>query len=225
MSTTACQRFCKSISGLTLRNTRHSVTLRPSQRYALPIAIDTSAERRSPPGFSRFSGPNTWLALGCVPPRLKAFFLLLWALLRRPAARAVPRAERTGSRLSRETTMRTACRRSPSASERELTEFGRCIACGLCDRGEATRIAAVGRRLPRRDVACSRRLAQHAGLPARPRELRLTCPTKFSPKRSASARRASRCDASPASCEKKRSELERSCRRRRCARRRSRLPR
>jgi len=76
-----------------------------------------------------------------VPPRIKAILLLAWALLRTVLRRFFGRRP-DGIGLFRENY--DADRLPPvSAGEREeLSEFGRCIACGLCDRGEGARIAA-----------------------------------------------------------------------------------
>jgi len=80
-----------------------------------------------------------------VPPRLKAILLLAWALLRTVVRRTF------GKRIDGIARFREnydADRLPPvSPDEREeLCEFGRCIACGLCDRGEAARVAASGGR-------------------------------------------------------------------------------
>jgi succinate dehydrogenase/fumarate reductase-like Fe-S protein len=78
-----------------------------------------------------------------VPPRLKALFLLAWALIR-TVFRRVFTKNNDGIRRFVEN---YAADRLPPVhpEERErLAGFGRCIACGLCDRGEAQRIAASG---------------------------------------------------------------------------------
>lgn len=80
-----------------------------------------------------------------MPPRLKAFFLLAWALVRTILRRAF---ERRTEGIAKFRENYDADRLPPvSAEEREeLGEFGRCVACGLCDRGEAGRIRASGGR-------------------------------------------------------------------------------
>lgn len=76
-----------------------------------------------------------------MPPRLKAILLLAWALIR-TVIRLTFRKRADGIALFRKNY--DADRLPPvTPGEREdLLEFGRCIACGLCDRGEAARIAA-----------------------------------------------------------------------------------
>jgi hypothetical protein len=75
-----------------------------------------------------------------VPPRLKAIWLLVWALVR-TVARVLFGRRPDGIARFRENY--DADRLPPvSPGERaDLGDFGRCIACGLCDRGEAERIA------------------------------------------------------------------------------------
>jgi hypothetical protein len=78
-----------------------------------------------------------------VPPRLKALFLLAWALIRTVFRRMFTN-DNDGIRRFVEN---YAADRLPPVSpeERErLMGFGRCIACGLCDRGEGARIVASG---------------------------------------------------------------------------------
>ena len=78
-----------------------------------------------------------------VSGRLKAFLLLALALLRTLVRRAFG-GGRAGIAAFRENYDADAL---PPLSEEErsgLGSFGRCIACGLCDRGEAGRIAASG---------------------------------------------------------------------------------
>jgi hypothetical protein len=84
--------------------------------------------------------------MGCVsavrvPARLKALFLLAWALIRSLARRLLGRG---AVGLDAFRANYDADRLPPlSAEEREvLGTFGRCIACGLCDRGEGPRVAA-----------------------------------------------------------------------------------
>jgi hypothetical protein len=75
-----------------------------------------------------------------VPPRLKALFLLAFALIRTVLRRLFFR--RT-DRLSAFRDNYAADGLAPLSPEQRGTmeEFGRCIACGLCDRGESERIA------------------------------------------------------------------------------------
>jgi hypothetical protein len=77
-----------------------------------------------------------------VPPRLKAWLLLTVAMLksfvrrvlRRPSGLAAFRAAYDADGLPPVTPEERA----------ELVTFSRCLACGLCDRGESERIAASG---------------------------------------------------------------------------------
>jgi hypothetical protein len=80
------------------------------------------------------------LACRAVPPRLKAILLLALALVR-TALRLIFARKVSGIARFRENY--DADRLPPvTATERaELARFGRCIACGLCDRGESERIA------------------------------------------------------------------------------------
>jgi hypothetical protein len=76
-----------------------------------------------------------------VPPRIKAVLLLAWALLRTVLGRFFGRRH-DGIGRFREN---YDADRLPPVTERErkeLSSFGRCIACGLCDRGEGPRIVA-----------------------------------------------------------------------------------
>jgi hypothetical protein len=83
------------------------------------------------------------LASDSVPPRIKAILLLLWALLGALLRRAFRRKEDGIANFRRN----YDADRLPPVTEqerRDLSEFGRCIACGLCDRGEGERIARSG---------------------------------------------------------------------------------
>lgn len=73
--------------------------------------------------------------------RLKALWLLTWSVLRALLSKAPP-----GGGLGAFRANYDAEGLPPvTAEEREaLTEFGRCIACGICDRGEASRIKQSG---------------------------------------------------------------------------------
>jgi len=82
-----------------------------------------------------------------VPPRIHALFLLAVALIVTVFRRYVLR-RRDGLPAFR---AHYALDRLPAvtAEEREvMATFGRCIACGLCDRGEGARIAASGGAYP-----------------------------------------------------------------------------
>jgi hypothetical protein len=75
-----------------------------------------------------------------VPPRLKALFLLAFALIRTVLRRLFFRRT-DGLAAFRENY--SADGLAPLSPEQRATmaDFGRCIACGLCDRGESERIA------------------------------------------------------------------------------------
>ena len=75
-----------------------------------------------------------------MPPRLKAIFLLAWALVRTVFRRLFGR-NRDGIAQFRKNY--DADRLPPVTPDERarLESFGRCIACGLCDRGESERIA------------------------------------------------------------------------------------
>ncbi len=75
--------------------------------------------------------------------RLKAFLLLALALLRTLVRRAFG-AGRGGIAAFRENYDADALPPLTGDERQQLGSFGRCIACGLCDRGEAARIAASG---------------------------------------------------------------------------------
>ena len=76
-----------------------------------------------------------------MPPRIKAILLLTWALLRTLLRRVFGRRPDGIGRFR----ANYDADRLPPVTPREraqLADFGRCIACGLCDRGEGPRIAA-----------------------------------------------------------------------------------
>lgn len=79
---------------------------------------------------------------GLVPPRVKAWLLLTVALLKS----LVRRLFNNGGGIAAFRAAYDADGLPPvTASERaELVTFSRCIACGICDRGESERIAASG---------------------------------------------------------------------------------
>ncbi len=80
-----------------------------------------------------------------MPPRVKAILLLAWALFR-TVLRLTFGKKVDGIARFREN---YAADRLPPVTppeREELALFGRCIACGLCDRGEGERIVASGGR-------------------------------------------------------------------------------
>ena len=80
------------------------------------------------------------LASRPVPPRIKAMFLLAFALLRTLLRRAVG-GGRGGLRSFRENYAADGLAPVTGAQRAAMVEFGGCIACGICDRGESVRIA------------------------------------------------------------------------------------
>lgn len=76
-----------------------------------------------------------------MPPRLKAILLLAWALLR-TLVRVTFGKKLDGIARFRENYDADRLPPVTPPEREELTEFGRCIACGLCDRGEGARIAS-----------------------------------------------------------------------------------
>jgi hypothetical protein len=75
-----------------------------------------------------------------VPPRIKAFLLLALALVRTLVRRALGRG-RSGLRAFRANYAADGLAPVSAEQRRGMAAFGRCIACGLCDRGERERIA------------------------------------------------------------------------------------
>lgn len=80
------------------------------------------------------------LACSAVPPRIKAILLLAWALLR-AALRSIFTRRPSGIARFRENYDADRLPPVTAAEREELALFGRCVACGLCDRGEAGRIS------------------------------------------------------------------------------------
>jgi hypothetical protein len=78
-----------------------------------------------------------------VPGRVKAILLLALALVRTLLRRIFSR-RRGGIALFRETYDADGLPPVSPEERARMTSFGRCIACGLCDRGEAERIAGSG---------------------------------------------------------------------------------
>lgn len=78
-----------------------------------------------------------------VPPRFKALLLLAFALLRAVLLRLLGRG-RAGIVAFRANYAADGLAPVTAAQRAEMGTFGRCIACGLCDRGEAERIARSG---------------------------------------------------------------------------------
>jgi hypothetical protein len=77
-----------------------------------------------------------------VPPRVKAWLLLTIALLKSLLRRVFGRAG--GIAAFREAYDADGLPPVTAAERAELPTFSRCIACGICDRGESERIAASG---------------------------------------------------------------------------------
>ena len=74
-----------------------------------------------------------------MPPRLKALFLLAFALIKTVLRRIFRRTDGLGA--FRDNYAADGLAPLTPAQRAMMSEFGRCIACGLCDRGESERIA------------------------------------------------------------------------------------
>jgi hypothetical protein len=77
-----------------------------------------------------------------VPPRLKAWLLLTVALLKSLLARLL--GKKGGIAAFRANYDADGLPPVTAEERAELATFSRCIACGICDRGESERIAASG---------------------------------------------------------------------------------
>jgi succinate dehydrogenase/fumarate reductase-like Fe-S protein len=77
-----------------------------------------------------------------VPPRLKAWLLLTLSMLQSLLKRALGRP--SGIAAFRKAYDADGLPPVTSAEREEVASFSRCVACGLCDRGESERIAASG---------------------------------------------------------------------------------
>ncbi len=75
-----------------------------------------------------------------MPPRIKALFLLALALVRTVVWRLFVRRSDRLSAFSENYAADGLAALSPE-QRTTMADFGRCIACGLCDRGESERIA------------------------------------------------------------------------------------
>src|SRR6185369_15613783 len=78
-----------------------------------------------------------------MPPRLKAILLLALYLLKTVGRRLFTR-NKSGIAAFRSNYDADGLPPVSPAERAAMLEFSRCIACGLCDRGEAGRIAASG---------------------------------------------------------------------------------
>jgi hypothetical protein len=87
--------------------------------------------------------PTNSHTLGVVPPRIKALWLLAFALLRTLVRRLFTR-RRNGLQAFRDNYAADGLAAVTVEQRAAMTHFGGCIACGLCDRGEGVRIARSG---------------------------------------------------------------------------------
>lgn len=78
-----------------------------------------------------------------MPPRLKALLLLAMTLVTTLLRRAFTRRQ-DGLAAFRRNYAADGLAPVTAEQRKELSAFGRCIACGLCDRGESERIAKSG---------------------------------------------------------------------------------
>jgi hypothetical protein len=79
---------------------------------------------------------------GCVPPRLKAWLLLTLAMMKSLVKRLFGKAG--GITAFRQAYDADGLPPVTAAERAEFATFSRCVACGICDRGEGERIAASG---------------------------------------------------------------------------------
>ena len=79
-----------------------------------------------------------------MPPRLKAILLLALYLLKTIGRRIFFSGSKSGIAAFRTNYDADGLPPVSPAERSAMPEFSRCIACGLCDRGEAERIAASG---------------------------------------------------------------------------------
>ena len=136
-------------SGVTGRPVnRHVVTRDASRRFT---AHPRSFVRRSTSRYAFFprrdghdgGGPRVDATLAIhVPPRIKAMLLLAFALVRTLLRRAVG-GGRNGLRSFRENYAADGLAPITPEQRIAMVEFGGCIACGICDRGESERICAL----------------------------------------------------------------------------------
>ncbi len=98
-----------------------------------------------------------------MPPRLKAILLLAVFLIKTVFRRLFTR-NKSGIAAFRNNYDADGLPPVSPAERAAMPDFSRCIACGLCDRGESGTHRRLRRRVPRGDGARARRLAQHAGL-------------------------------------------------------------
>jgi hypothetical protein len=80
-----------------------------------------------------------------MPPRIKALWLLAWALVRTLLRRAFgPRT--SGFQLFQQNYAADGLSAVSEQERQEMPGFGRCVACGLCDRNDRARVLASGGR-------------------------------------------------------------------------------
>jgi succinate dehydrogenase/fumarate reductase-like Fe-S protein len=80
-----------------------------------------------------------------MPARLKALWLLAWALLRTLVRRAFGRRQ-SGLEQFQANYAADGLSAVTEQERRAMPRFGRCVACGLCDRNDRARILASGGR-------------------------------------------------------------------------------
>jgi succinate dehydrogenase/fumarate reductase-like Fe-S protein len=80
-----------------------------------------------------------------MPPRIKALWLLAWALVRTLLRRAFgPRT--SGFQLFQQNYAADGLSAVSEQERQAMPSFGRCVACGLCDRNDRARVLASGGR-------------------------------------------------------------------------------
>jgi hypothetical protein len=95
------------------------------------------------PRPASFSLPRAWrVSLRSVPALLKAWLLLTLSMLKALLRRLL--GGKSGIAAFRQAYDADGLPPVTASERAELATFSRCIACGLCDRGESERIAASG---------------------------------------------------------------------------------
>lgn len=80
-----------------------------------------------------------------MPPRIKALWLLAWALVR-TLLRRLFGSRRSGFELFQQNYAADGLSAVTEQERQDMPAFGRCVACGLCDRNDRARILASGGR-------------------------------------------------------------------------------
>lgn len=109
---------------------------RDASRYAGPRLLSYAEAARFLPAATRACQS------GLVPPRVKAWLLLILAMIQSVLRRLLGRP--SGIAAFRKAYDADGLPPVSAAERAEFASFSRCVACGICDRGEDERIAASG---------------------------------------------------------------------------------